>query len=87
MYDARMPFRAPWAVVWLAIALSSGAHAAVLRDNLYGVKAISANDAWAVGNYGESFERNLGSGSRLKIPRGINALWKNGGLHYPPPIR
>jgi general L-amino acid transport system substrate-binding protein len=41
----------------------------------------------AVGNYGESFERNLGSGSRLKIPRGMNALWKNGGLHYPPPIR
>jgi general L-amino acid transport system substrate-binding protein len=41
----------------------------------------------AVGNYGESFERNLGWGSRLKIPRGMNALWKNGGLHYPPPIR
>ncbi len=41
----------------------------------------------AVGNYGESFERNLGSGSPLKIPRGMNALWKNGGLHYPPPIR
>ena len=41
----------------------------------------------AVGNYGESFERNLGSGSRLKIPRGMNALWKDGGLHYPPPIR
>jgi general L-amino acid transport system substrate-binding protein len=41
----------------------------------------------AVGNYGESFERNLGSGSRLNIPRGMNALWKDGGLHYPPPIR
>jgi general L-amino acid transport system substrate-binding protein len=41
----------------------------------------------AVGNYGESFERNLGSGSRLAIPRGMNALWKDGGLHYPPPIR
>ena len=41
----------------------------------------------AVGNYGESFERNLGSGSRLGIPRGMNALWKDGGLHYPPPIR
>jgi len=40
-----------------------------------------------VGNYGESFERNLGSGSRLGIPRGMNALWKDGGLHYPPPIR
>ena len=41
----------------------------------------------AVGNYGESFERNLGSGSRLAIPRGMNALWRDGGLHYPPPIR
>lgn len=41
----------------------------------------------AVGNYGESFERNLGSGSRLNIPRGMNALWRDGGLHYPPPIR
>ena len=41
----------------------------------------------AVGNYGESFERNLGSGSPLGIPRGMNALWKDGGLHYPPPIR
>ena len=41
----------------------------------------------AVGNYGESFTRNLGSGSRLGIPRGMNALWRDGGLHYPPPIR
>jgi general L-amino acid transport system substrate-binding protein len=40
-----------------------------------------------VGNYAESFERNLGTGSPLKIPRGMNALWKDGGLHYPPPIR
>jgi general L-amino acid transport system substrate-binding protein len=41
----------------------------------------------AVGNYGESFERNLGSGSPLKIPRGQNALWRDGGLQYPLPIR
>ena len=41
----------------------------------------------AVGNYGEAFERNLGMGSRLKIPRGRNALWKDGGLMYAPPIR
>jgi general L-amino acid transport system substrate-binding protein len=40
-----------------------------------------------VGNYGESFERNLGSGSRLAIPRGLNRLWTQGGLHYAPPIR
>ena len=40
-----------------------------------------------VGNYGESFERNVGSGSPLKIERGLNALWNKGGLQYAPPIR
>ncbi len=41
----------------------------------------------AVGNYGESFERNVGQGSPIKIRRGLNALWTNGGLQYAPPIR
>jgi general L-amino acid transport system substrate-binding protein len=41
----------------------------------------------AVGNYGESFERNLGTGSKLKIDRGLNRLWSKGGLQYAPPIR
>lgn len=41
----------------------------------------------AVGNYGESFERNLGKGSRLALERGLNALWTNGGLQYAPPFR
>ncbi|WP_395666995.1 amino acid ABC transporter substrate-binding protein [Methylocella sp.] len=40
-----------------------------------------------VGNYGEIFDRNLGEGSRLKIKRGVNALWIRGGLQYAPPIR
>jgi general L-amino acid transport system substrate-binding protein len=40
-----------------------------------------------LGNYGESFERNVGMGSRLKIARGINNLWTKGGLQYAPPIR
>lgn len=40
-----------------------------------------------VGNYGESFERNVGQGSALKIARGLNALWTKGGLQYAPPIR
>lgn len=40
-----------------------------------------------VGNYGEIFDRNLGEGSKLKIKRGINAIWSKGGLHYAPPIR
>jgi general L-amino acid transport system substrate-binding protein len=40
-----------------------------------------------VGNYGESFERNLGTGSRIAIDRGLNRLWTQGGLQYAPPIR
>jgi len=40
-----------------------------------------------VGNYGESFERNVGSKSPLKIKRGLNALWTQGGLQYSPPFR
>jgi general L-amino acid transport system substrate-binding protein len=40
-----------------------------------------------VGNYGESFERNVGQGSPLKIARGLNGLWSKGGLQYAPPVR
>ncbi len=39
------------------------------------------------GNYGEMFERNVGQGSPLKLARGLNALWTDGGLQYAPPIR
>jgi general L-amino acid transport system substrate-binding protein len=40
-----------------------------------------------VGNYGESFDRNVGTSTPLKIERGLNALWKDGGLMYNPPFR
>ena len=40
-----------------------------------------------VGNYGEVFERNVGTGSRLGISRGLNRLWTKGGIQYAPPIR
>ena len=40
-----------------------------------------------VGHYGEMFDRNLGKDSPLKIERGINRLWNEGGLHYPMPVR
>jgi len=40
-----------------------------------------------VGNYGESFERNVGQASPLKIERGLNKLWNKGGIQYAPPIR
>ena len=40
----------------------------------------------AVGNYGEMFETDLGKGSPLGMERGINALWKRGGVLYAPPM-
>ncbi len=51
------------------------------------------NKDWAyqiikqVGNYGEVFERNVGINTPLKIKRGLNAQWKDGGLQYSPPFR
>ena len=47
----------------------------------------AANAIKAVGNYGEIYERNLGLGSPLQMPRGRNALWTNGGLQFAPPVR
>lgn len=40
----------------------------------------------AVGNYGEMFDANIGAGSPLGMSRGINALWKKGGILYAPPM-
>ncbi len=56
-------------------------------------KGMGLDNKWAyniirtVGNYGESFERNVGMGSKLKLARGLNAQWTDGGLMYAPPIR
>jgi general L-amino acid transport system substrate-binding protein len=56
-------------------------------------KGLGLTNDWAyriikgVGNYGESFDRNVGDGSPIKIKRGLNALWTKGGLQYAPPIR
>ncbi|HEV7266832.1 MAG TPA: amino acid ABC transporter substrate-binding protein [Falsiroseomonas sp.] len=41
----------------------------------------------AMGNYGEIFERHLGSGSPIGLPRGLNDLWTRGGLMYAMPVR
>lgn len=55
-------------------------------------KNLGLDEQWAyriikqVGNYGESFDRNVGMGSPLRIQRGLNALWTKGGLMYPLPI-
>lgn len=56
-------------------------------------KLLGLDKEWAyrivkqVGNYGESFERNLGPKSPVGLPRGVNNLWTKGGLMYAPPIR
>ena len=56
-------------------------------------KALGVDEKWAfniimqVGNYGESFERNVGKESRLLLERGLNALYTNGGLMYAMPPR
>ena len=62
-----------------------------VEGDLY--KGLGVPSDWVVkvisqlGNYGEIFDRHLGEGSTLKIERGQNALWKDGGLHYPMPFR
>ena len=67
-------------------------------QRLLGVTASFAQDmgldpAWAVrvlhavGNYSEIFERNLGEATPLRLKRGQNALWSDGGLLYPAPFR
>lgn len=62
------------------------------KEGTFG-EALGLKNDWAynaikaAGNYGELFERNLGEKSLLKIARGQNALWTNGGLQYAPPIR
>ncbi len=59
------------------------------QDPAFG-KALGLDPAWArrilaaVGNYGEIYQRNLGP---LGIDRGENALWRDGGLIYAPPLR
>ncbi|MFH5923220.1 amino acid ABC transporter substrate-binding protein [Roseomonas xinghualingensis] len=51
-------------------------------DNRWMLNAIKA-----VGNYGEVFERNVGQGGSLKLQRGLNGLWNQGGLMYAVPFR
>jgi general L-amino acid transport system substrate-binding protein len=56
-------------------------------------KALGVDEKWVyniikqVGNYGESYDRHVGPNSLLKIDRGVNKLWTQGGLQYAPPIR
>lgn len=56
-------------------------------------KALGVRPGWVVrvikatGNYGEMFERNIGAESALKLERGHNQPWTQGGLMYAPPLR
>ena len=56
-------------------------------------KNLGVDEKWAytivkqVGNYGEVFARNLGDASPMKLPRGLNAQWKQGGVMYGWPVR
>lgn len=51
-------------------------------DKEWAVRAVKA-----VGNYGEMYERNVGPNTPLKLERGVNALWNQGGVMYAAPIR
>lgn len=63
-----------------------------LKGNNFG-KSFDLDNKWAyriikyVGNYEEVFEKNLGKNSYLKMERGMNALWSNGGLQISPPLQ
>ncbi len=62
---------------------NSGDHGPLMGlDRRWAYNAIKA-----VGNYGEIFERNLGSGSPIGLQRGVNDLWTRGGLMYAMPVR
>ncbi len=58
-----------------------------LHKNLRLNKQWAANAISQVGNYGQIFARNIGEKTPLKIKRGLNALWKDGGILYSPPFR
>ncbi len=61
------------------------------EGNLGAMNRLSADWALAaiqaVGNYGELFANTIGENSPIKMKRGINALWTDGGLQYSPPFR
>lgn len=62
-------------------------------DPLEGVDEAGLDPEWArniisgAGNYGEIFDRYLGKDSQINVSRGLNRLWRDGGLQYSPPLR
>lgn len=72
----------------------AGAEQRALAGRLPGFGgALGLDDGWArdllqqVGHYGQIFERNLGRDSPLRLARGPNRPWRDGGLFFPPPLR
>jgi len=61
--------------------IDGGSKEKIGLNNDFAVKVIKAT-----GNYGEIYERNLGRDSSVPIPRELNKLYKNGGLHFSPPF-
>ena len=65
-----------------AAARAAGAHGPALGlDERWAARILDA-----VGHYGDVYHRNLGAGSPLGVPRGLNELWTRGGLHYALPL-
>ena len=74
-------------------ASARGGNRALLELDRAAAPALGLPAGWAlravatVGNYGELYRRDLGDGSPLRLPRGANALWSQGGMMYPLPAR
>ncbi|AUT71387.1 amino acid ABC transporter substrate-binding protein [Paraburkholderia hospita] len=73
--------------------LSEAAIRRALADGDESDRSLGVERGWrvravqSVGNYGEMFDRNLGPRTSLKLDRGLNRLWTQGGLMYAPPFR
>lgn len=65
---------------FLGVEGDSGAPLGLTKDWAYRIVK-------TVGNYGEIYDRSLGPNTPIGIPRGLNALWTQGGIQYAPPIR
>jgi len=56
-------------------------------------KSLNLDNNWSynivkmVGNYGESYEANVGTKTPVNLPRALNASWRKGGILYAPPVR
>jgi len=72
------------------VAARAGVDARGLLRRRGGGFTLGLPDGWeaaairAVGNYGEMFARDLGAGSPMRLPRGVNIPWTQGGMLWAP---